>query len=78
MQQAGVRLPINHVDKEKSGGSPGGARDVEVGPQSLAVARGAAVQGAVGRIQILGNSQAAVKGWGGALVGQEGPGKDQQ
>ena len=50
VQQAGARLAINHVDENRAGGSPGGAGDVETGPQPLAVTRGAPVHGAVGGI----------------------------
>ena len=50
VQQAEARLSINHVDKNRAGGSPGGAGDVETGPQPLAVTRGAPVHGAVGGI----------------------------
>ena len=78
VQQAGAHFPINHIDKKRAGGNPGGVGDVEVGPQPLAAARGAAVPGAVGRIQVPGNGQALVKGWGGMLIGREGPGREQQ
>ena len=78
VQQVGAHLPINHIDENRAGSSPGGAGDVEVGPQPLAVARDAAVHGAVGRIQIPGNSQAVVKSWGSVLIGREGPGREQQ
>ena len=50
VQQAGARLAINHVDENRTGGSPGGPGDVEMGPQPLAVTRGAPVYGTVGGI----------------------------
>ena len=78
VQQAGARLLINYIDKDRASGSPGGAGDVEAGPQSLAEARGAVVHGAEGRIQIPGNSQAVVKSWAGELIGREGLGREQQ
>ena len=78
VQQAGACLFINHVDENRASGSPGGAGDVEVGPEPLVVARGAVVPGAIGRIQIPGNSQAVVKSWGSVLIGREGPGREQQ
>ena len=50
VQQARARLAINHVDKNRAGGSSGGVGDVEMGPQPLSVTRGGQVHGAVGGI----------------------------